>query len=77
MGDGARNFDHGEKVRQGQNRARARGVRIGRRSVVTADKLRRARALLAEGGSIRSTAKAVGVSKSALHRALRGALRRC
>ena len=65
--------DHGELVRRGQDRARARGVRIGRPSVVTADVLALARAMRAEGRTLREIARALGVGLASVHRALQPA----
>lgn len=64
---------HGVKVRQGQERARARGVRIGppTNSALTADVLQRARAMRSAGMYLREIAAALHVPKSTLHRALR------
>jgi DNA invertase Pin-like site-specific DNA recombinase len=65
-----RDASHGAKVRRGQERARARGVRIGRPPRIDATTRARARGMRAEGRSIREVALALGVSKSALARAL-------
>lgn len=64
---------HGAKVREGQARARARGVHVGRpgNPDLTAAALERARALRAAGQGLRDVARALGVPKSTLHRALR------
>jgi DNA invertase Pin-like site-specific DNA recombinase len=66
---------HGAKVRQGQERARARGVHVGRPSnpKLTPEALVRARLLRAAGMHVRQIASALAVPKSTLHRALRGA----
>lgn len=63
---------HGEKVRQGQERARARGVHVGRppNRVLTPDVVDRARAMRASGMFVREIAAALHVPKSTLHRAL-------
>ena len=65
-----RDASHGVKVRRGQDRARARGVRIGRPSKIDVTTRARALEMRAEGCSIRQAAVALGVSKSALARAL-------
>ena len=64
---------HGEKVRDGQERARARGVHVGRpkNATLTAAALERARAMRAAGTGLRAVASALGVPKSTLHRALK------
>ncbi len=74
MSDRPRDAAHGEKVRQGQDRARAAGVRIGRprNRELTPDVLRRARVLLDSGMSLRDVAREVRVPKSTLHRELLG-----
>ncbi|MGH7272047.1 MAG: helix-turn-helix domain-containing protein [Polyangiaceae bacterium] len=61
---------HGAKVQRGLERARARGVRIGRPSKITQDLLERARAMRAAGMHVREIADALRVAKSTLHRAL-------
>lgn len=63
---------HGEKVRRGQERARARGKRIGgpTNPKLTPDLLEAARAMLAAGRHLREIAAALHVPKSTLHRAL-------
>jgi DNA invertase Pin-like site-specific DNA recombinase len=68
-----RDRDHGAKVRQGQERARARGVRIGRppNPKLTPDLLERARVMRAAGVRIRQTAAALHVPRSTLHHAMR------
>ena len=65
-----RDASHGAKVRRGQDRARAEGVLIGRPTKIDAATLARARAMRAEGRSIREVALALALSKSALARAL-------
>jgi DNA invertase Pin-like site-specific DNA recombinase len=69
---------HGAKVRQGQERARARGVHVGRpcNPTLTRDVLERARAMRAAGIRVREIASALGVPKSTLHRALRREVQR-
>ena len=62
---------HGAKVREGQERARARGVRIGRPPVLTSDLLGRAHVLRAGGMPVREIARTLRVPKTTLHRALR------
>ena len=63
---------HGVKVREGQERARARGVHVGRpgNARLTADVLERARAMRLGGMHVRGIAFVLGVPKSTLHRAL-------
>jgi len=63
---------HGLKVRDGQERARARGVRIGppTNPRLTTEVIERARAMGEEGASLREIAAALHVPKSTLHRAL-------
>jgi hypothetical protein len=63
---------HGAKVRLGQERARARGVHVGRphNAALTPDVLERARALRAAGIRVRDIASELHVPKSTLHRAL-------
>jgi DNA invertase Pin-like site-specific DNA recombinase len=75
---GAAVTPHGAKVRLGQERARARGVHVGRptNAVLTPDVLERARAMRASGMHVRDIAAALHVPKSTLHRALRRELRR-
>lgn len=64
--------EHGAKVRQGQERARARGVHVGRprNTALTSDLLERAHAMRAAGMHVRDVARALKVPKSTLHRAL-------
>jgi len=63
---------HGAKVRQGQERARARGVHVGRpgNPRLTPELLERARVMRASRMHVRAVAAALGVPKSTLHRAL-------
>jgi hypothetical protein len=67
-----RDLLHGEKVRRGQDRARAAGIHIGRPSSakLTADVVLRALAMRAEGASLRQIAATLYVPRSTLHRAL-------
>lgn len=67
-----RDRDHGAKARQGQERASARGVRIGRprNRKLTPDVLERARAMLAAGMHIRQAAAALRVPRSTLHQTI-------
>ena len=60
-----------ERTRAGLAAAAARGRKGGRKPVVTDDKLRRARALLAQGLTVREAAGRVRVGKTALYEALR------
>jgi DNA invertase Pin-like site-specific DNA recombinase len=63
---------HGVKVRRGQELARARGVRFGRRRNprLTPDVIERARAMVADGMHLRAVAAELRVPKTTLHRAL-------
>jgi DNA invertase Pin-like site-specific DNA recombinase len=63
---------HGLKVRRGQERAHARGVRVGRprNPALTPAVLERARAMRAAGMRVREIASALGVPKTTLHRGL-------
>jgi DNA invertase Pin-like site-specific DNA recombinase len=62
-----------ERTRAGLAAAAARGRRGGRPPVVTGDKLRRARDLIARGLTVREAAVRLKVGKTALYQALRGA----
>lgn len=70
---GAAVTPHGEKVRRGQERARARGVHVGRPSNprLTPEALDRARAMRAAGMHVREVAAILRMPKSTSHRALR------
>lgn len=59
-----------ERTRAGTAAARARGVHLGRPRSLSPRQEKHARALVRGGKSIRDVAELVGVSKSALHRAL-------
>ena len=59
-----------ERTRAGLTVAAARGRKGGRKPVVTADKLKRARALRTQGLNVRETAKRLKVGKTALYEAL-------
>jgi DNA invertase Pin-like site-specific DNA recombinase len=59
-----------ERTRAGLKAAEARGRRGGRKPVVTAEKLRRARQLMATGLTAREAAARIKVGKTALYRAL-------
>jgi DNA invertase Pin-like site-specific DNA recombinase len=63
---------HGEKVRAGQDRARTRGVRMGRprNPRITGDVLTQARAMLIAGASWSDVATALRLKKTTLFRAL-------
>ena len=63
---------HGAKVREGQERARARGIRIGRprHATLTPEVLDRARMMLADGMHLRAIAAELHVPTTTLHRAL-------
>lgn len=59
-----------ERTGAGLAAAAARGRKGGRKPVVTAEKLARAKALIAEGFSVREAAGRVKVGKTALYAAL-------
>ena len=59
-----------ERTRRGRDAAKARGVRFGRRPVLSADQIEHARNLLAQGRSVAATAELLGVHRSTLYRAL-------
>lgn len=59
-----------ERTRAGLDAAVARGRRGGRRPVVTEEKLRRARTLMAQGLTVREVAARIKVGKTALYAAL-------
>ena len=61
-----------ERTSAGLLAAAARGRKGGRRAVVTAEKLARAKVLIAEGFNVREAAGRIKVGKSALYRALAG-----
>lgn len=61
-----------ERTRAGLAAAAARGRTGGRKPVVSEDKLRRARALVAKGLTVREAALRVKVGKTALYEAMRG-----
>jgi DNA invertase Pin-like site-specific DNA recombinase len=60
-----------ERTRAGLAAAAARGRKGGRRAVVTAEKLERARAMIARGLTVREAATRLKVGKTALYEALR------
>ncbi len=60
-----------EKTRAGLSAAAARGRKGGRKAVVTADKLTRARTLIESGLTVREAAARIKVGKTALYEALR------
>ena len=60
-----------ERTRAGLAAAAVRGRKGGRQPVVTADKLRRARDLVAKGLTVRDAAVRLKVGKTALYDALR------
>ena len=64
-----------ERTRAGLDAAAARGRKGGRLPVLTVDKLRRAKALIAQGLTVREAAARIKISKTALYTAL-GAERR-
>lgn len=59
-----------ERTRAGLNAAISRGRRGGRRPVITAEKLRRARTLIEQGFTVREAAARIKVGKTALYVAL-------
>jgi DNA invertase Pin-like site-specific DNA recombinase len=59
-----------ERTRAGLSAAAARGRRGGRKPVVTADKLTRAKALIAKGLTVREAASRLKIGKTALYDAL-------
>ena len=59
-----------ERTRAGLAAAGARGRRGGRKPVVTADKLTRAKALIAKGLTVREAASRLKIGKTALYEAL-------
>ena len=59
-----------ERTRAGLSAAASRGRRGGRKPVVTADKLERAKALLAKGLTVREAATRLKIGKTALYAAL-------
>ena len=62
-----------ERTRAGLDAAAARGRKGGRKAVVTAEKLERARAIIAKGLTVREAAIRLKVGKTALYEALRAA----
>lgn len=60
-----------ERTRAGLDAAAARGRKGGRKPVITAEKLERARSLLTKGLTVRETALRLKVGKTALYDALR------
>lgn len=61
-----------ERTSAGLRAAAARGRKGGRPSVVTADRLTRARTLIEQGLTVREAARRIGVGKSALYAAMKG-----
>lgn len=59
-----------ERTTAGLAAARARGVRVGRREVVTAEQLAQAKTLVAAGHRVGDVAKTLKVGRSTLYRAL-------
>ncbi len=59
-----------ERTRAGLHAAQARGRRGGRKPVITEDKLKRARDLIAKGLTVRETASRIRVGKTALYKAM-------
>ena len=62
-----------ERTQAGLRAARERGTQGGRRPVVTPDKLRKARAHIAAGLTVREAAARLKIGKTALYKALEGA----
>nr|EGS5524880.1 recombinase family protein [Citrobacter freundii] len=62
-----------ERTKAGLTAAAARGRKGGRKPVVTADKLQRARELVANGLNVREAAARLKVGKTALYAALQAA----
>ena len=62
-----------ERTQAGLRAARERGAQGGRRPVVTPDKLRKARAHIAAGLTVREAAARLKIGKTALYKALEGA----
>jgi DNA invertase Pin-like site-specific DNA recombinase len=62
-----------ERTKAGLTAAAARGRKGGRKPVVTADKLQRARELVANGLNVREAATRIKVGKTALYAALQAA----
>jgi DNA invertase Pin-like site-specific DNA recombinase len=60
-----------ERTRAGLDAAAARGIKGGRKPVVTSDKLKRARVFIARGLNVREAAMRLKVGKTALYEALR------
>ena len=58
-----------ERTRAGLAAAAARGKKGGRKPVITADKLARARAIIGRGLTVREAATRLKVSKTALYEA--------
>ena len=61
-----------ERTRAGLAAATARGRKGGRKPVMVADKLQRARVMVAQGLTVREAATRLKVGKTALYEALRG-----
>jgi DNA invertase Pin-like site-specific DNA recombinase len=61
-----------ERTKAGLSAAAARGRKGGRKPVVTADKLQKARTLLEQGLNVREVATRLKIGKTALYDALRG-----
>ncbi|SNB82277.1 hypothetical protein SAMN06265338_11919 [Rhodoblastus acidophilus] len=59
-----------ERTRPGLAAAAARGMRGGRKPLVTPDKLERAKSLLAKGLTVREAALRLKIGKTALYAAL-------
>jgi DNA invertase Pin-like site-specific DNA recombinase len=61
-----------ERTRAGLDAAAAHGRKGGRKPVVTGEKIKRARAIIAKGLTVREAATRLKVGKTALYAALRG-----
>ena len=66
-----------ERTKAGLSAAAARGRKGGRKPVVTADKLQKARTLLEQGLNVREVATRLKIGKTALYDALRGTEQAC
>ena len=63
--------DHQELVKAGVKKAKERGVKFGRKRVITPEQWAKVKALRAEGTSIRKTAKQVGLSIGSTYKCIR------
>ena len=60
-----------ERVRSGMAYAKARGIPLGRKPVITQSIAEQAREMKARGHSLRTIAKALGIGRSSVHKALK------